>query len=113
MIYAALYVVFGVSLGFSLLLVWQQFEEARQVAEKEAASVEQLYRLAGQFPDPAGDRIRELAISYARAVVEEEWPLMEQGRVSPRAGGLSDELGERYAASSPAAARRRRSTLRH
>jgi Protein of unknown function (DUF4239) len=31
-------------------------------------------------------------VSYARAVVEEEWPLMHEGRTSPRAGGLADEL---------------------
>jgi hypothetical protein len=30
-IYAALYVMFGISLGFSLYLVWQQFEAARIV----------------------------------------------------------------------------------
>ena len=28
-IYAALYVMFGISLGFSLYLVWQQYEAAR------------------------------------------------------------------------------------
>ena len=41
-IYAALYVMFGVSVGFSLFLVWQQFNTARQVTQNEAASVERL-----------------------------------------------------------------------
>jgi hypothetical protein len=31
-------------------------------------------------------------VSYARAVVEEEWPLMHEGRTSPRAEELADEL---------------------
>jgi hypothetical protein len=34
----------------------------------------------------------ELARSYARVVVEEEWPLMQQGDASPKAWDLLDEL---------------------
>ena len=32
-IYAALYVMFGVSVGFSLFLTWQQYNTARHVAK--------------------------------------------------------------------------------
>jgi hypothetical protein len=31
-------------------------------------------------------------MSYARAVVDEEWPLMRGGQTSPRAGTLADDL---------------------
>jgi hypothetical protein len=51
-IYAALYVMFGVTVGFSLFLVWQQYDAAQKAAESEAAHVEELYRLAGGFPEP-------------------------------------------------------------
>lgn len=51
-IYAAVYVMFGLSVGFSLFSVWQQFDTARQTANREAASLETLYRLAGSFPEP-------------------------------------------------------------
>ena len=91
-IYAALYVMFGVTLGFSLFLVWQQYEVAQRTAESEAADVEQLYRLAGGFPEPERGRVQDLAASYARVVVEEEWPLMRDGRTSERAGELADDL---------------------
>ena len=77
-IYAALYVMFGVSVGFSLFLVWQQFNTARQVTQNEAASVERLYRLAQRFPEPERDRVQDKAVSYARGVVEEEWPSMRR-----------------------------------
>lgn len=93
-IYAAVYVMFGVTLGFSLLLVWQEYEAARQTAETEAAAVEEVYRLAGRFPEPESSRVRDAAVSYVRAVVEEEWPAMERGRSSPRAGSLADDLRE-------------------
>ncbi len=91
-IYSALYVLFGVTLGFSLLLVWQQYDAAEKMAESEAAHVEELYHLAGGFPEPERGEIQEIVVSYARAVVEEEWPLMREGRTSPRAAEHADEL---------------------
>ncbi len=86
-IYAALYAMFGVTIGFSLYLVWQQYDAAQKTAESEAATVEELYQLAGAFPEPARDRIQDHAASYAWVVVEEEWPLMREGRTS--SGGAS------------------------
>jgi hypothetical protein len=91
-IYAALYVMFGVSVGFSLLLTWQEYNEARQVAKSEAVSVEQVYRLAESLPEPDRSRIQELSISYAGSVVKEEWPAMRQGQQNTRVGRLVDEL---------------------
>ncbi|MGI8910339.1 MAG: DUF4239 domain-containing protein, partial [Rubrobacteraceae bacterium] len=93
-IYAAVYVMFGVTLGFSLLLVWQEYGAARQTAETEAAAVEEVYRLAERFPEPDRSRVRDAAVSYVRAVVEEEWPAMEKGQSSTRAGALADDLRE-------------------
>ena len=91
-IYAALYVVFGVSLGFSLFLVWQQFNAARQTAENEATSLQQLHNLAVRFPDSEQDRVKELAVTYARVVVDEEWASLQQGRPTERAETLLGEL---------------------
>jgi hypothetical protein len=93
-IYAALYVMFGVTVGFSLLLVWQKYDAAQKAAESEAATVEEIYGLAGGFPEPERGRVQDLAASYARVVVEEEWPLMREGRTSATAGDLADDLRE-------------------
>src|SRR4051794_10669357 len=84
-IYAALYVMFGIALGFSLYLVWQQYEAARITVEAEAAAVQRLYWMAENFPDPNRSNVQELAVSYARGEVQEEWPLMGKGRISPHA----------------------------
>ena len=91
-IYAAVYVLFGLSAGFSLFSVWQQFHTARQTTEHEASRVETIYRLGGGFPEPERGQVQQLAESYARAVVVEEWPLLEQGQSSPHAETLLDEL---------------------
>jgi hypothetical protein len=94
-IYAALYVMFGVSLAFSLFLTASAFSAAQSTVEREAGSVESIYRLAGLLPEPERDRIQELAESYARTVVEEEWPLIGRGsesQPSPQAETLAADL---------------------
>jgi uncharacterized protein (DUF983 family) len=91
-IYAALYVMFGVSVGFSLFLTWQQYNTARQVAKSEAVAVEQVYRLADGLPEPDRSRVQDLAVSYARGVVEKEWPSMRQGQESQGAKTHLEEL---------------------
>jgi hypothetical protein len=93
-IYAAFYVVYGVSLGFSLLLVWQQFQFARQTVEQEALATERIYRLVERFPDPGRERVQNLDVSYVRTVTDEEWPLMGRGETSSKATRLADELGQ-------------------
>ncbi len=91
-IYAALYVMFGVTVGFSLFSVWQQYNTARQVVHSEAADLEQVYRLAERFPEPERTQIQRLAVSYAEGTVDEEWSLMREGRSSPHVEANLDEL---------------------
>jgi len=90
--FGALYVVYGLMVGFSAYLVAFQFDAAQQTVENEANSVEEIYRLAEQLPGQERREVQGLAESYARTVVEEGWPLMEQGRSSSRAEEIGDEL---------------------
>jgi len=101
-VYAALYVVYGVALGFSLLLVWEQFEMSRRTVEGEAVALERIHRLAEPFPEPQKGRVRDLAASYARTVAEEEWSAMGRGQASLEAARLADELGRAVRALEPA-----------
>ena len=91
-IYAALYVMFGMMVGFSAYLVLNKYNTSQNMVKSEASNVEELYWLAEQLPEPERDEIQELAVSYARVVVEEEWPLMRGGQTSPRAATLADDL---------------------
>ncbi len=93
-IYGATYVLYGITLAFSLYLGNQEANEARETVEREAGSLEGLFEIAQQLPQPQRDRIQELTESYARIVVEEEWPLMERGQESPQAEARIDELQE-------------------
>ncbi len=92
LINGGLNVMFGVLVGFSAFLVLNKYQAAEHAVQNEAANVEEVYRHAEGFVEPKRDEIQGLAASYARVVVEEEWPLMKQGKTSPRAHDLADEL---------------------
>jgi uncharacterized membrane protein len=91
-IYAVLGVIYAVLLAFVVIVVWEEFERAETDVESEANELANVYFLADRFPEPEKTRIRDLARSYARTVVEEEWPLMARGRESPRADELLHEI---------------------
>ena len=94
-IYAALYVLYALSLAFALFTVWGEYREAQRTTDTEADTVADLHHLAKQFPEPERHQIQDLSHSYARAVIVEEWPLLGQGlasRRSPQAQALADEL---------------------
>jgi hypothetical protein len=91
-IYGAISVTFGVIIGFSAYLVLNKYTTSQTTVVNEASDVRALYYLAGQFPQAQRDQIQDLATSYAGAVVDEEWPLMEQGQASPRAAELNQQI---------------------
>jgi protein-S-isoprenylcysteine O-methyltransferase Ste14 len=91
-IYAVLGVIYAVLMALVVIAVWEDFAEARDTAEREASELADVFRLAHQMPQPEGRQLQELARSYAQVVVDEEWALMAQGRSSPRAWDLLDEM---------------------
>jgi hypothetical protein len=93
-IYGALSVTFGVIIGFSAYLVLNKYTTSQTTVANEAGGVRALYHLAGHFPEPQRDQIQDLTVSYARAVVDEEWPLLAKGQPSPRAETLDQQLTE-------------------
>jgi Protein of unknown function (DUF4239) len=91
-IYAVLGVTYAVLLGLMVVAVWEQWEAAKATADEEAGSLAELFWLADRMPGSKGRDIQELARSYARTVVDEEWSLMEQEKSSPRAWALLDNI---------------------
>lgn len=80
-IYAALGVIYAVLLALVVIAVWEEYQEASNTVEQEANAVAEIFWLAHRLPEPDGPHLQELARSYAREVVDKEWPLMEQGQV--------------------------------
>jgi hypothetical protein len=91
-IFAVLGVAYAVLLAFVVIAVWEEYKTAQTTAESEAHELAGVYFLASRLPEPERTRIQDLARTYARVVVEEEWPMMERGQTSPRADSLVRQL---------------------
>jgi protein-S-isoprenylcysteine O-methyltransferase Ste14 len=99
-IYAALGVIYAVLLALVVIAVWEEFGRARVTVEAEANALAEIFWLAHPLPEPERHQLQELARSYAEEVVDEEWPLMEQGRTpmmgdtraTPRGWVLIDDI---------------------
>jgi hypothetical protein len=91
-IYAVLGVAYAVLLGLMLIAVWEKWNAAEATTTDEANELAGIFWFAHALPQPEGRHIQELVRSYAQVVVEEEWPLMAQGKSSPEAWATLDEL---------------------
>src|SRR5215212_5501942 len=91
-IYAVLGVAYAVLLGLVLIAVWEKWDAAETIATDEANELAGIFVFAHALPQPEGRHVQELVRSYDRVVIEEEWPLMAQGRSSPEAWDTLDEL---------------------
>jgi hypothetical protein len=91
-IFAVLGVAYAVLLGLVVVAVWEEWNAAIEAVDQEAGEVAEVYWLAHKLPEPEGPHLQELARSYARTVLKEEWPLMERGKVSPKAWAILDEI---------------------
>ena len=82
--FATLGVVYAVLLGLAVIAVWEKFAKAEDASTVEAGALASLYRLADGF-DSESEKHLDGAISvYAKAVVEDDWPAMADGRESER-----------------------------
>lgn len=79
--YGVVGVIYAVLLGFTVVNVQERFNEAVHVSESEANSLADLYRDAEVLGPPYNAAIREKILKYIKLVLEEEWPLMQQGTV--------------------------------
>lgn len=81
---------YGVVVGFSILLLFGQFADARQAVGDEATSIGTAFEQAALFPGPAPE-IQQALVCYAESASEDDWPAM-------RAGGSSPATDEAFAA---------------
>jgi hypothetical protein len=91
-IYAVLGVAYAVLLGLMLIAVWEKWNAAEALTTDEANELAGIFWFAHALPQPEGRHIQQLVRSYDQVVVEEEWPLMEQGEASPKAWATLDDL---------------------
>lgn len=69
---------YGIIIGFFVLYLFGQFDNARQAVGDEATSIGTAFEQAKLFPE-AGPGIQQALICYARAVPRYDWPAMRDG----------------------------------
>jgi hypothetical protein len=97
----AIAIIFSVLVGFLASDVWDRNRRAAATVRGEGANLVSLHALAAALGTPhvAIDRVIR---AYAIAVIDMEWPRMENGEASPEAEAAQDELLETVAQSDTA-----------
>src|SRR6478752_1490492 len=82
---------FAILAGFMVVLAFQSFDTARSGAEAEARVVAHQFETVQLLPSPARERLSGDLVCYARNVVHEEWPHMQDGTLAegPNPWGLA------------------------
>jgi hypothetical protein len=70
---------FSVLLGFLIFLAFESYDQSRVGAETEAVTVAQQLETAQLMPADVGERLSGELVCYARWVIDEEWPRLEDG----------------------------------
>jgi uncharacterized protein DUF4239 len=95
-IYAVVGVVYAVLLGFSAIIVWEQFRRAQEGVEEEANALADLYRDSRVFPPEVRNAVELRVREYTRLVVDKEWPAMAGGKSSSETWDEYNRLWRTY-----------------
>jgi hypothetical protein len=79
-VYAVIGVIYAVILAQVVIAAWQEYQDARTVADDEANAVLNLARLAQVWPGEDRERVEDALSAYAQHVVDVEWPDMARNR---------------------------------
>jgi hypothetical protein len=71
---------FAIFAGFIIFLAFTSYDQSRSGGETEALTVTQQFETAELLPPATGDRLTGELVCYARYVVRQEWPQMEDGK---------------------------------
>jgi hypothetical protein len=94
-IYAVVGVIYAVILAFVVVVVWEQFSDARQAVREEAGEIGDLYRQTLLLPDNTRLNLQKALVHYTHTIVEDEWPLMADGHESPTTDNALRDLWRR------------------
>src|SRR5262245_13607721 len=77
--------LFGLLLAFVVVLSFQAYSDAGDNVRLESDALAQVVRDSGAFAPADRARVRRAVGVYVRAVVDDEWPRLREGRDSARA----------------------------
>ena len=81
--------LYAVVLGFLTVVVWQHFLEARELVVLESGADVDAWHTAVGLPSAVRQRVREDMLSYAKIMIDREWPMMRLGGFDPGAAAVA------------------------
>jgi hypothetical protein len=95
-IFATVGVTYAVLLSFIVSVTWQNFDEARKNASREAHYIVSLYHDTRPLPAAFRSELKNNLVTYVNAVIEDEWPIMIKGEKSATAEQAQGALWKLY-----------------
>jgi hypothetical protein len=77
--FSILGLIYGIYLAFTVIVVWQQYESAKEKVTTEVALLGAVWRSVERLPAADRHRIRRDLVEYARDVITSDYPKMEHG----------------------------------
>jgi hypothetical protein len=90
-------------IGFVVVTLWHNFNDAGHIVAREAETVAVLYRLSDGLP--GGDALQRSLAAYVGSVKEDEWPEMAMGRVSNKTEAIYERIWREGQSLTPKTAR--------
>jgi hypothetical protein len=79
--FATVGVIYAVLLAFTVIVVWEKYNEAQNAVAQEAAATASLFRYA-DGKEPEVQALRRSLGKYVRSAIDDEWAKMEDERHS-------------------------------
>jgi hypothetical protein len=92
---AMLSALFLLVFAIAIVVPWTSADAARQNTYTEGQAIVAAYWAAGELPAPANNELRTGIRDYVRFVIDEEWPLMAGGELSPEGWRRLDAMRTR------------------
>ena len=89
--FATVGVIYAVLLAFTVIVVWEKFNDAQSAVANEAGATAALFRYA-QGKEPEAMAMRTALTNYLKTVIEDDWPAMAREAESPATVHALDSL---------------------
>jgi hypothetical protein len=89
--FATVGVIYAVLLAFTVIVVWEKFNDAQSAVANEAGATAALFRYA-QGKEPEAIAMRTALTNYLKAAIDDDWPAMAGEAESPATVHALDSL---------------------
>ncbi|WHT17239.1 DUF4239 domain-containing protein [Crossiella sp. CA-258035] len=90
--FAAVGAFYAILVAFVVVAVWEDMEAAKKNTYAEANALPGLYFASTAFSDKDKAAFQDIAVSYARTVIVDEWPELREGQASAKVEDVAKRM---------------------